>query len=53
MAGIRLLLTPLALLVAGAAAVAAEPASLAEQAREVLANHCYRCHGQNGSSKGG
>ncbi len=34
---------------------AAEPASaeLARKAHDILATHCYRCHGQNGNVEGG
>jgi len=48
-----MVLTHLSVLVVCSAAVAAEPGPLAPQALEVLRTHCYRCHGQNGSNKGG
>ena len=38
---------------AGAAAPPAEGPQLAAQARRILEQNCYRCHGQNGSNEGG
>ncbi|MGE3807474.1 MAG: c-type cytochrome domain-containing protein, partial [Gemmataceae bacterium] len=31
----------------------AEPSSLAREARKVLEQHCYKCHGEDGNAKGG
>jgi tetratricopeptide (TPR) repeat protein len=38
---------------AAARAVEPEATSLAARAREVLATHCYRCHGKDGANEGG
>jgi mono/diheme cytochrome c family protein len=30
-----------------------DPGTLAQEAREILARYCYRCHGQDGAAEGG
>src|SRR5262249_39121553 len=36
-----------------APAARADPPALADRAQAVLKTHCHRCHGENGSAKGG